>query len=305
MYRSLLVPLDRSSFAEQALPLALSIARRANARLDLVEVHALYALEDAAASWVPFDVERDGERKQQEQLYLDATAKWLSSMSPVSATAGVLPGSAVLPATMADAILERARTGQADLIVMATHARRPLSRLWAGSLADELIRRARVPVLLVRPSEQPSGIVPEPVLDHILILLDGSALAEQVLEPALELARLMEAPCSLLRVVESRAAPADRGWDGPTEKAQAEAYLQAVAAWVRDQDVKVGARVVVARHAVEAILEEAAAQGSNLIALATHGRGGLRRLLLGSVADRLVRAAAAPVFVYRPSGKEF
>src|SRR6266478_506650 len=128
MYRSLLVPLDRSSFAEQALPLALGIARRASARLDLVEVHALYALEDRTAGWVPFEPERDAERKRQERLYRDATAKWLTSMSLVSATAGVLSGSAVLPATVADGILERARAGQADLIVMATHGRGPLSR---------------------------------------------------------------------------------------------------------------------------------------------------------------------------------
>src|SRR5712692_5850006 len=112
MYLSLLVPLDRTSFAEQALPLALGIARRASARLDLVEVHALYALEDPTAAWTPFfEPARDAERKQQEQLYLDATAKWLTSMSPVSATVGVLPGSTVLSATVADAILERARAG--------------------------------------------------------------------------------------------------------------------------------------------------------------------------------------------------
>jgi len=304
MYRSLLVPLDRSPFAEQALPLALSITRRANARLDLVEVHGLYALENLAAGWVPFEPERDAERKQQEQLYLDATAKWLTSMSLVSATAGVFSGSAVLAATVADGILERARAGQADLIVMATHARGTLSRFGNGSVADELIRRARVPVLLVRAREPAPEIIPEPVLDNILILLDGSALAEQVLEPALDLARLMEARCSLLQVVESRSARADRLPGESPEKAQAEAYLGHIAARVREQGVQVRARVVVARHAVEVILEEAAAQASDLITLATHGRGGLQRLLWGSVADKLVRAAASPVLVYRPTGKE-
>ena len=304
MYRSLLVPLDRSSFAEQALPLVLSIARRANARLDLVEVHALYSLEDPTAGWVSFEPERDADRKRQEQLYLDATATWVTSVSSVSATAGVLSGSAVTPETVADSILERARAGNADLIVMATHGRGPLRRFLAGSVADQVIRRARVPVLLVRPSQKASGIIPEPVLENFLILLDGSSLAEQVLEPALDLARLMEARCSLLRVVESRSSPADRSTGGPGEKAQAEAYLDRVAARVLEQGVPVRTRVVVARHAVEAILEEAAAQSSDLIALATHGRGGLQRLLLGSVADRLVRAAASPVLVYRPTGKE-
>jgi hypothetical protein len=80
------------------------------------------------------------------------------------------------------------------------------------------------------------------------------------------------------RVVESRPSPADRAPGGPPEKAQAEAYLGRVAARVREQGVPVRTRVVVARHAVEAIREEAAAQASDLIALATHGRGGLRRL---------------------------
>ena len=304
MYRSLLVPLDRSSFAERALPLALGIARRANARLDLVEVHALYALEDPTAGRLPFEPERDAEHKRQEQLYLNATAKWLTSMSPVSASADVLSGSAVLPATVAGGILERARAGQADLIVMATHGRGPLSRFGNGSVADELIRRARVPVLLVRASEPAPEIIPEPVLDNILILLDGSALAEQVLEPALDLARLMEARCSLLRVVESRSTRAVHVPGGSLAEAQAEAYLGHIAARVREQGVPVRARVVVARHAVEAVLEEAAAQANNLIALATHGRGGLQRLLWGSVADKLVRTAASPVLVYRPTGPE-
>jgi nucleotide-binding universal stress UspA family protein len=70
----------------------------------------------------------------------------------------------------------------------------------------------------------------------------------------------------------------------------------------REQGLQVRTRVVVARHAVEATLEEAAEQASNLIALATHGCGSLLRLLLGSVANKLVQAAGSPVLVYRPTG---
>jgi nucleotide-binding universal stress UspA family protein len=300
MYRSLLVPLDRSWFAELALPLALDIARRANGRLHLVEVHSLYFLEDIHGGWLPFEPDRDAERKRQEQHYLDATAKWATCVSPVSVTAGVLSGSAVLPSTVADSILERAHTGKADLIVMTTHGRGRLSRFVRGSVTDELIRRSDVPVLVVRPEKAP-GLHPEPVLDSILIPLDGSALAEQVLDPALELARLMEARCSLVRVVETQSSTADRS----PEKAQAEAYLERIAARVRKQGVPVRTRVAVARHAAEAILDEAAAQASDLIALATHGRGGLQRLLLGSVAEKLVRVATSPVLVYPQIGKEF
>jgi len=293
MYLSLLVPLDRSSLAEQALPLALSIARRAKGHLDLVEVHAMYAAEGATGGWLPFDAERDAECKQQEQLYLDAMAKWVTSVSPVSVTVGVLSGSAVLPETVADGILERARAGKADMIAMTTHGRGPLSRFWLGSVADELIRRATMPVLLLRPSEKVPGLIPEPVLDNILIPLDGSVLAEQALEPALALAQLMEARCTLLRVVESH-----------SSSAEAEAYLERVAAKLGQRAVQLRTRVVVARRPVDAILATAEAQGSNLVALATHGRGGLNRLLVGSVADKLIRTAAVPVLVCPPTGSD-
>jgi nucleotide-binding universal stress UspA family protein len=300
MYLSLLVPLNRSSFAEEALPLALSIARRAGARLDLVEVHALYALEDPTAGWIPlFEPDRDAEWKQQEQLYLDATATWLTSMSRTSVSTGVLNGSAVISETVADSILERAWAGKADLIVMASHGRGRLSRFATGSVADQLIRRSGVPVLLVRPGDTAHAIFPEPALDNILIPLDGSALAEQVLGPALELARLMEARCTLLRVIEPHSARHNGAPGGPAKEAGA--YLERLSARLREQGVPAETRVVVARHVAEAILEQAAAQTSDLIALATHGRGGLARLLRGSVAVRLVRAAASPVLVYRPS----
>jgi nucleotide-binding universal stress UspA family protein len=297
MYRSLLVPLDRSSFAEQALPLALSIARRAEARLDLVEVHALYALEDRTAAWLPFEPNRDAECRQQEQVYLDATAKWLTSVAQVPVTADVFCGSAVLPETVVEGLLERAVAGRADLVVMATHGRGPLGPFGRGSVADGFFRRAPIPVLLVRPGDEARGVIPEPVVDHLLIPLDGSALAERVLGPALDLARLMEARCRLLRVVESRSSPG-----GSPEAAQAEAYLERVAGRVRGQGLHVRTQVVVAPHAAEAILQEAEGQAGGLIALATHGRSGLKRLLLGSVADKVVRGSGSPVLVWRPPG---
>jgi nucleotide-binding universal stress UspA family protein len=76
-----------------------------------------------------------------------------------------------------------------------------------------------------------------------------------------------------------------------------------VAGRLREQGLTVQTRIVVARHAAEAILAEAEAQASNLIAPATHGRGGFKRLMLGSVADKLIRGAASPILVYRPTGK--
>ncbi len=86
------------------------------------------------------------------------------------------------------------------------------------------------------------------------------------------------------------------------ESARAEAYLADVAERLRAQGVQARTRVQVAGSAAEAILEEGAAQKSDLIAIATHGRGGLGRLLLGSVADRVLCGANSPVLVYRSGG---
>lgn len=296
MFHSILVPLDRSAFAEQALPWAMTLSRRAQGQLDLVEVHSLYALEDRHAAWVPFDPAQDAERRKKEQLYLDATAQWAKSVGTIAATGTVLHGSATLPLTVADSLLERVERVKADLIVMATHGRGPMSRLGAGSVADELIRRAHVPVLLVRPGSSPAEFMPEPAVEHILIPLDGSPRAEQVLEPAGQMARLMEARCTLVRVVEVGVTSVD-----PSVLQDAEQYLRRIAARMQTDGLQIETRVVVSPDAAEAILKQAAAHSCDMIAIATHGRGGVQRLLLGSVADKLVQRAAAPILVYRPT----
>jgi nucleotide-binding universal stress UspA family protein len=195
MFRTVLVPLDGSPFAEQALPWALSIARQAGATLDLVRGHVLYALKTPASAWVPYDPEMEAECKQEEELYLDSTALWLTAVSPVPIHTAVVPG------LEAGGILKRARAVQADLIVMTTHARGPLGRLFLGSMATEIVRRSAIPVLLIHSREPAPGLIPEPSPQRLLIPLDGSALAEQALGPATDLARLLEVPCCLMRAV--------------------------------------------------------------------------------------------------------
>jgi nucleotide-binding universal stress UspA family protein len=175
--------------------------------------------------------------------------------------------------------------------------------LGLGSVADELIRRSPFPILLVRPGEKAQGILPEPVVENVLIPLDGSALAEQILGPAVELAQVFRARCVLLRVVESAASTNHQTTSGSAERVQAETYLERIAARLREPGVNIEIRVVTAPHAVEGILEEARDQSNHLIALATHGRGGFQRMLLGSVADKLIRTSPSPVLVYRPTGK--
>jgi nucleotide-binding universal stress UspA family protein len=296
MYAALLVPLDRSPFAEGALPLALTLAQRAQARLELAQIHVLHGLEDPTVGRLPFDADRDAEDAERERLYLEATARWLTAVSGVPIDCGIIPGSAVLPSTVADGILQHVRQSQIDLIVIATHGRDRVRRFFLGSVADEVVRRATMPVLLVTSGEGPPTILPAPLVENVLVPLDGSALAEQILEPALELARLLEASCTLLRVVKP---DSPGGRTGETVR-EAVAYLTGIGVRLEGHPVRVETRVTAGQHAAEAILELARAKPNSLIALATHGRGGLQRLLLGSVADEVVRSAARPVLVCRP-----
>jgi nucleotide-binding universal stress UspA family protein len=160
-------------------------------------------------------------------------------------------------------------------------------------------------VLLVRPRDAAPGIVPEPQLEHALVPLDGSSLAERVLGPALDFVRLWEGRCALLRVIEASPAtttgrPNRSRPPEQEQEAAAQAYLGMIAGRLREEGIAVQTRVVVAPHAAPAILEEAQRQRCDFIALATHGRSGLRRMLLGSVADKVIRGASIPVLVYRP-----
>jgi nucleotide-binding universal stress UspA family protein len=164
-------------------------------------------------------------------------------------------------------------------------------------------------VLLIRPQETAPDPTQEPILRHVSIPLDGSALAEQVVEPAVALGQLLGADFTLLRIVKpvlfaghDPTMLGDPALGQPmTEQLQAEAptYLEGVAARLRARSLRVQTRVVVNMQPAVAILEQSLEPPNGVIALATHGRGGMTRALLGSVADKVVRGAMMPVLVCR------
>ena len=143
----------------------------------------------------PLNYQLDAKVRECERAYLDGVVKRVASASPVRVTSDLLEGPRV-----AETLQAHAATSGADLIVMTTHGRGPLSRFWLGSIADEMVRLATTPVLLVRPHEEALDLTSEPGVRHILIPLDGSDLAEQVLEPARVLGVFMQAHFTLLRV---------------------------------------------------------------------------------------------------------
>jgi nucleotide-binding universal stress UspA family protein len=301
MYRSILVPLDGSTFGEHALPAALSLARRSGASLQVVLVHTAFVYVE---SGLIYDDRLDRQIRKQEQDYLEVVVKRLKAASPVPVTWALREG------PVADAICEQVTASSADLVVMTTHGRGPLTRFWLGSVADNLVRRASVPVLLVRPQESAPDPTQEPILRHVFIPLDGSSLAEQVLEPAVALGQLLGADFTLLRIVKPVLFPGhdptvvgEPAMGQPaTEQllVEARAYLEGAVERLSAQSLRVQTRVIVNIQPAVAILEHSLEPPDGVIALATHGRGGLTRALLGSVADKVVRGATIPVLVCRP-----
>ncbi len=298
MYRSILVPLDGSSFGEQALPLAAEIARRSGAVLQLAHVHeAVITCEGLS----PLFEVGGHEVRARERSYLEKVAAQLRT-GAASAQVTLLEGPAI-----ADSLWEHARESQADLVVMTTHGRGPLSRMWLGSVADELVRRLPMPLLLLHPREATTDSSQGPALRRVLIALDGSPEAEAILGPATTLGRLWEAVYTLIRVVVPTPVVgldltgyAAGGLDLPqTDRGQHEAqtYLERVAQGLRQEGLQVATRVAVHRHPAIAVLEEGNA--AELIALDTRGEGGIKRMLLGSVADKVLRGAVTPVLTRR------
>jgi nucleotide-binding universal stress UspA family protein len=212
----------------------------------------------------------------------------------------------------ASAILKEANRVGTDLIVMTTHGRGVFDRAWLGSVADAVVRQSSVPVLLLRASPHDALRGEEP-FRHILLPLDGSTLAERMLKPAVRLARANSARLTLLEIVHpwviavrpmAHAPYAANLREVALEKrsGEAEDYVSSLAMSVDPQLKDVAADVVVAEGSDAAeIIKYAAAHAVDLIALATHGRSGLKRLVVGSVADKLIRGAGVPVLVLRPT----
>jgi len=302
MFQTILVPLDGSPFAEGALPYAAAIARRTGGCIRVVHKH-VPRQPVHPDSVLADDPNLDPLTWKSERAYLDAITRRLVAAGVASVTSALLEGPTV------EAIANEVTATKPDLVVMTTHGRGPVARFWLGSVADALVRRLTTPILLIRPADD-EATVQEPQLPRrVLIPLDSSALSENVLESAVSLGCLCGAEVTLLEVVVPvpLTAPEPGGLMITStdlvimEKLQAEArrYVKSVADRLRAHGLTVREQVVVHPHPAAAILEAAVDGKADLIALETHGRGGLGRMFLGSVADKVIRAALCPVLVHR------
>lgn len=303
MIRRVVIPLDGSHFAEHAIPHAIAIARRAGATVELVSVspppfssthvRGVRILEDADL--------RAGAAAHER--YLDDVSRRIRERYGMPCSQVVLVGAVF------ECLVEHVAATKPDLVVMTTHGGGSSSQSWLGSVTDRMVRDATVPLALVRPSAATDVLGDEPELRRVLVPSDGSPLAEAALAPAMQLAELYGGDVVLLGVVptpsrlpHSLLLPLLPDVEARVEAAEERlrTHLMACAARVRTAAVPVSVVVVRHHHPATAISEVAAQEQVDLIAMSTHGRGGVRRLLLGSVTDKVLRSGSLPILVTRP-----
>ncbi len=293
----ILVPLDGTPFSEQALDSAVELARRADAELLLARVHVPWV---SGLEVAEVDRQTDQEVAREERDYIDKVA------ARVGRTLGRKVVGELLQGEIAGTIAARADEWAADLVVMTTHARGPAARFWLGSIADRLIRTFKRPLLLIPPR---AGALAALQLRQILVPLDGSPLSESVLAEARKVGALFGASFILYEAVPEPAPIVDPsgmivGIDEPepmtARLTAARNHLEGPAESIRASG---GTATVVAAGAegpASGILAAAGAARADLIAMATHGRSGLPRLWLGSVADKVIRGSTVPVLILHP-----
>lgn len=302
MFDEIVVPVDGSTFGELALPKALGIACQSGGEVRIVTV--ITPLASAFGSEEDRILEEDRlevSRVQAQEYMEELQRRVILSGCDVPISCHVEDGSVV------EALDAHVRRAGADLLVMTTHGWGPLRRAWLGSVADGLIRRTPCPILAIRPREGEEPSLEKDRFGHILVTLDGGQQSLEVLPFARALARAFQSRITLFRAIPphyplsspytSHTTHAFQGLDA--EEKVARESLESEAQILRSDGFSVETAVRSGVHPAEGIVEFSEGRGVDLIAMATHGRGGVSRLILGSVADKVLRSGSVPVLLQR------
>jgi nucleotide-binding universal stress UspA family protein len=311
--QTILVPLDGSQLAEQVLPHVAALARLLRARVCLLHVVLASAhitmVGDTILGFFGIDEPPERYEEREQRVWEIERQQAESFLEPHAArlrTAGLDVAIEVRLGSPAETIIEAAKHWHANFIAMATHGASGLGRWALGSATDKVVQATTTPVLVVRGVEGPS-VAPH-AFKRIMVPLDGSSLAKQALPVAAGLAMSMPAEMILARAVEPlelNPALSSFGWMatrrdeivvGPCEQAVQD--LETCASTLRREQI-VAKPVVIVGHAAEAIVDEAVRREVDLIVMATHGYGGLKRWALGSIADKVLHATTTPLVLVR------
>lgn len=293
-YHHMLVPLDGSKLAEVVLGYAGDIASRLGVEVTLLHVYppeekALSALHQGYINWAAYSLGCGlGDHN------INVTGK-------------------VAEGYPAEEILRYAEQNQVDLILMATHGRSGLSRWIIGSVSEKVFRASNVPVWLVR-GDPNFQAYQEGITNTIVVTLDGSKLAEQALPYSEALAEQWgpeRIGITLLSVCETPTIPSDYPPDMPLTwerhveqeikicQQKTAAYLQSIAEKLSAKGIEVTTEILMG-GAARAISNYVNERPPRLLVMATHGRSGLGRILIGSVAESVMGSVSVPVFLVKP-----
>lgn len=295
MFKKILVPLDGSETAEQALPPAVKLAQPGTDLL-LLCVPSLELIQ-AATPEEPLN-------GAAPSLSLAEAEAYLASLKQVSAQLSCTLQTQLVDKEEAGTIVEAALSAEADLIVMAARGSSGLKRWVLGNATEEVLRHTPCPVWVVRSPEPPA---------HLLIALDGSKLTEIVLEPALKIARQFGSRLTLLHVLEgsvkvddldisalewAESVPPHPG-DEPLKQGEAELYLQEVVRRLQPEVAYPIETAVTSGVAAQSIMEFAAAQQADLIVVATQDYSGLQRWLHAGTVEKILHNTGSALLVVR------
>lgn len=304
MFSRILVPLDGSDIAAHALPYATTLAKAFGSHLTLVGVLVPH-LKDLDVADL-FGITSDT-RRTAEQRAAKAAVSYLQGVAaPLRAHGIDVEWTIAQGENAAGEIIDVAAEETNTLIVMSTHGRTGFQRLRLGSVAQHVIRQATVPTLVVRAKGDPprgeSGLV-----QQVIVTLDGSPLAERALPVASRLAAALAVPLILLRVLPNVVYPT--AYYGTTyvppikeleeyARSDAETYLARVAAGLNLPDVRT--QWLRGRATPDEIIKEyLRTQPPGITVMASHGRGGMSRWVIGSTAEGVITGAPSPVLVVR------
>jgi nucleotide-binding universal stress UspA family protein len=303
MFRRMLIPLDGSKTAEAILPYARFLAGSLKLPVELLSAIDL-------DGFAPLRPERDENflraiienTARETKDYLEDIARSLP---------GITTSCFVEKGKPEEVIIEKAADDKETLIAMATHGRSGINRWLLGSVTEKVMRATTGPLLVVRGGENGKPDV-QTAFDTLVVPLDGSELAESVLPIAVALAKALNVRVVLARAYElpmSTYASAEDyyiskyGEFKAMLKGEAGAYLEAKVNELKGNGVEKVYSVVLEGSAPEQIIDLARKTSKNLVAMCTHGRSGVKRWVLGSVTEKVVRHSGDPVLIIPAKGK--
>lgn len=275
MYERILVPLDGSQLAEIALPYAEELSGRLGSDVTLIYVSE--SIDDPHRHMHQIYMQKMAESAKQDA---EAYARKLGKELTIQVRSVNLAGNP------AEEIVKYADSENTGLIVMSTHGQSGIRQWTIGSVANKVVRATKQPVALVR-AEVPRPDVPrKDTLRKALLPLDGSKESEAALPYVAELASRLGMSVTLLQVL------------AIGDKALAEDYLEKIGAQLKQKGVTVESRVLFGEAATE-IINLADEIHADVVAMSTHGRSGIGRWVLGSVAERVLYEGNTPLLLVR------